>query len=234
MTQLLQSLLNLQSLDDALVEMKRKKEYIPIRILTFEKELESARNILDTNKKRLQEAVRAQRKVEKEFEESVEQLKKKQLRQFEVKTNEEYKAVLKEIEYTQEAHSQTEDQILRLLEEIEKLEKEVHQQGKEVDAMAAGVLEEKQRLKAEAVHVDQEHERVFQERTLLSSHLQKEALAEYEKIRKYRSGLAVVVVHSEICPGCHMAIPFQTINEVLQTGEIRNCPFCTRILYCEN
>ena len=75
MTQLLQSLLNLQSLDDALVEMKRKKEDIPIRILTFEKELQSAGHTLDTNKKRLQEAVRAQRKVEKELEESVEQLK---------------------------------------------------------------------------------------------------------------------------------------------------------------
>jgi hypothetical protein len=234
LSQLLQSLLNLQRLDDALLDMERVKEEIPIRILAFEKELEEAENKLETDKKRLQEATRTQRRIEKELEEGQEQLKKKQSRRFEVKTNDEYRAILKEIEYTQQAHSQMEDQILRLFEENEALEKEVRRQEKEVERLSAGLRLEKERSRNETVNVTQEHQRVSQERTVVSNLIHQEVLAEYEKLRKRRSGLAVVVVHSDICPGCHMAIPFQTINEVLQTGEIRHCPYCRRILFCEN
>jgi predicted nucleic acid-binding Zn-ribbon protein len=127
-----------------------------------------------------------------------------------------------------------EDQILRLFEENEALEKEVRRQEKEVERLSAGLRLEKERSRNETVNVTQEHLRVSQERTVVSNLIHQEVLAEYEKLRKRRSGLAVVVVHSDICPGCHMAIPFQTINEVLQTGEIRHCPYCRRILFCGN
>ncbi len=234
MSQLLQSLLDLQRLDDTLQEMKKRRKEIPARIQACEKELESARNRLEEMRRRHQETVRNQRRLEKELEESVEQLRKKQSRKFEVKTNEEYRAILKEIEFTQQTHSEMEDAILRLLDEIESLEREIRDQVEEVKRIEIRVQEEKARLEEESNLVEREHELVCRQRSAVCSLLQKEILAEYETLRARRAGLAVVVLRSEICPGCHMAIPFQTINEVLQTGEIRHCPYCRRILYCEH
>lgn len=234
MSQLLQSLLDLQRLDDTLQEMKKRKQEIPARLQACEKELESARTRLEEVRRRHQEAVRNQRRLEKELEESMEQLRKKQSRTFEVKTNEEYRAILKEIEFTRQTHSEMEDAILRLLDEIESLEREIRNQGEEVKRIETRVQEEKARLEEESNLVEREHEQVFRQRSALCSLLQKEIVAEYETLRARRAGLAVVVLRSEICPGCHMAIPFQTINEVLQTGEIRHCPYCRRILYCEH
>lgn len=234
MSQLLQSLLHLQRLDDTLQEMKKRRQEIPARIRACEKELETARSRLEELRKRHQETLRNQRRLEKELEESMEQLRKKQSRKFEVKTNEEYRAILKEIEFTQQTHSEMEDAILRILEEIETLERDIRNQAEEVKRMEIRVQEEKARLEEESNVVEREHEEVFQQRSTVCALLQKEIVAEYEKLRARRSGLAVVVLENEICPGCHMAIPFQTINEVLQTGEIRHCPYCRRILYCKN
>lgn len=234
MSQLLQSLLDLQRLDDALQEMKKRRKEIPARIQACEKELESARSRLEELRRRHQETIRNQRRLEKELEESVEQLRKKQSRKFEVKTNEEYRAILKEIEFTQQTHSEMEDAILRLLEEVESLEREIRNQAEEVKRMEVRVQEEKVRLKEESSLVEREHEQIFQQRSAVCALLQKEIVTEYETLRARRAGLAVVVLRSEVCTGCHMAIPFQTINEVLQTGEIRHCPHCRRILYCEH
>lgn len=233
MSQLLESLLHLQRLDDTLQEMKKRKKEIPAQMRACEQELESARNRLEDLRKHHQETVRKQRRLEKELEESMEQLRKKQSRKFEVKTNEEYRAILKEIEFTQQTHAEMEDTILRLLEEIDSLESEIRIQAEEVKRLEARVLDEKARLEEESTLVEREHEEVFQQRNAVCALLQKEIVAEYEKLRTRRAGLAVVVLKSEICPGCHMAIPYQTINEVLQTGEIRHCPYCRRILYCE-
>ncbi|MEW6441526.1 MAG: C4-type zinc ribbon domain-containing protein [bacterium] len=234
MSQLLESLLSLQKLDDALVEMERKKEELPARIVAAERELESARSALEANKKALSETQREQRRLEKDLEEGVEQLRKKQARKFEVKTNDEFRAILKEIEFTQQAHSAMEDQILRLIERVESLEKEVARQEKEVEALTHKVRLENKRLEEAVVQVDRDHIKARQERGSLSKLIKEEILRDYETIRRRRSGLAVVVLHSEVCPGCHMAIPFQTLNEVVQTGEIRHCPHCRRILYYEN
>lgn len=233
MSRLLESLLHLQRLDDTLQEMKKRKKEIPVQMRACEQELESARNRLEDLRKHHQETVRKQRRLEKELEESMEQLRKKQSRKFEVKTNEEYRAILKEIEFTQQTHAEMEDTILRLLEEIDSLEREIRIQAEEVKRLEARVLDEKARLEEESTLVEREHEEVFQQRNAVCALLQKEIVAEYEKLRTRRAGLAVVVLKSEICPGCHMAIPYQTINEVLQTGEIRHCPYCRRILYCE-
>jgi len=234
LSQLLESLLHLQRLDDTLQEMRKRKQEIPAQMRAFEQELESARNRLEDLRKRHQEAVRSQKRLEKELEESMEQLRKKQSRKFEVKTNEEYRAILKEIEFTQQTHSEMEDAILRLLEEIDSLERQIRTQAEEVKRLEARVKDEKARLEQESDLVEREHEEVFQQRKAVCALLQKEIVAEYEKLRTRRAGLAVVVLKSEICPGCHMAIPYQTINEVLQTGEIRHCPYCRRILYCES
>jgi len=234
LSQLLESLLHLQRLDDTLQEMRKRKQEIPAQMRAFEQELESARNRLEDLRKRHQEAVRSQKRLEKELEESMEQLRKKQSRKFEVKTNEEYRAILKEIEFTQQTHSEMEDAILRLLEEIDSLERQIRTQAEEVKRLEARVKDDKARLEQESDLVEREHEEVFQQRKAVCALLQKEIVAEYEKLRTRRAGLAVVVLKSEICPGCHMAIPYQTINEVLQTGEIRHCPYCRRILYCES
>jgi hypothetical protein len=226
-------LLSLQQLDDRLSAFGKKKKEIPERIQSMERALEEEKKRLEDYKARLKESALKQRQLEKKLQESAEERKKKQKKLLEVKTNEEYKALLKEIEYAKQGDSATEDEILVLLEEIDALEKGLKEQERSTRENEDKLREETRRLEREAVEVDKEHQILQGERKRVASELDPAVLEEYELLRSRRAGQAVVTVRKEVCPGCHMHVPPQTINEVLQTGEIRHCPFCRRILYCE-
>jgi hypothetical protein len=229
----LQMLLSLQKLDNKLSAFRQRKKEIPERIEAMEHAFEEEKKRLEEHKQQLKEAALKQRQLEKRLLESAEERKKKQKRLLEVKTNEEYKALLKEIDYARESDSATEDEILALLEEVDTLEKTLAEEERSIRQRESSLREEKRRLEREAAEVDRENEILQGERKRVAAELDPAVLEDYEKIRSRRAGQAVVTVHNEVCPGCHMHVPPQTINEVLQTGEIRHCPFCLRILYCE-
>jgi predicted nucleic acid-binding Zn-ribbon protein len=213
---LLQMLLSLQQLDDKLSAIGQKKREIPERIQVMEQTFEEEKKQLEEHRQRLKE-----------------ERKNKQKRLLEVKTNEEYKALLKEIEYAKQADSETEDEILVLFEEIDSLEKTLQEKEESTRENEEKLIGEKQRLEREIPEIDKEYQFLQHERKTVCAELDPDVLDDYEKIRARRAGQAVVKVRKEVCPGCHMQVPPQTINEVLQTGEIRHCQYCRRILYCE-
>ena len=230
---LLPMLLSLQKLDDQLSAFGQKRQEIPERIQALKEAFEEEKRQLEEHQQRLKDASLRQRQLEKQLQESAEEQKNKQKKLLEVKTNEEYKALLKEIEYAKEADSATEDDILTLFEEIDTLEKKLKEKEKSAQESEGDLERETLRLEREVVEVDKEHQILQGERKKVAAELDPGVLDDYEKIRSRRAGQAVVTVSKEVCPGCHMQVPPQTINEVLQTGEIRHCPFCRRILYCE-
>jgi predicted nucleic acid-binding Zn-ribbon protein len=230
---LLQVLLALQQIDDKLSAIGQKKKEIPERLRGMEQALLDEKQGLEEHRQRLKEAHLRQRTLEKQLQASAEERKNKQKRLLEVKTNEEYKALLKEIDYAKQADSAAEDQILALLEEIDSIEKAMKESEKSAREQEIKFQEEKKRLEGEVVEIDREQNFLKRERERICRELDPEVLKDYEKIRARRSGQAVVVIRDEVCPGCHMQVPPQTINEVLQTGEIRHCQYCRRILYCE-
>jgi predicted nucleic acid-binding Zn-ribbon protein len=230
---LLPMLLSLQKLDDKLSDFGRKKHEIPKQIQAMQHAFEEEKGQLEDHRQSLKDASLKQRQLEKKLQESAEERKKKQKKLLEVKTNAEYKALLKEIEYAKQADSATEDEILVVLEGIDTLEKTIKEKEKSIRERESNLKEETLRLEREVVEVDKEHRILQSERNKVAAELDPAVLGDYEKIRSKRAGRAVVMVRKEVCPGCHMQVPPQTINEVLQTGEIRHCQYCRRILYCE-
>jgi predicted nucleic acid-binding Zn-ribbon protein len=230
---LLPMLLSLQKLDDKLSAFGRKKQEIPELVQAMKHAFEEEKKQLEDDQQRLKETSLDQRQLEKKLQESAEERKRKQNKLLEVKTNAEYKALLKEIEYAKQADSATEEGILVVFEEIDTLEETLKEKEKSIRDSERKLKEEILRLEREGVEVDKEHQILEGERKKVAAELNPAVLGDYEKLRLKRAGQAVVTVQKEVCPGCHMKVPPQTINEVLQTGEIRHCQYCRRILYCE-
>ena len=230
---LLPMLLSLQQLDDKLSSFSQKKQEIPERIQAMKLAFEGEKKQLEDDQQGLKEAFLKQRQLEKQLQESAEERKNKQKKLLEVKTNAEYKALLKEVEYAKQADSATEDDILVVLEEIDALEQKIKEKEKSIRESESKLKQETLNLEREGVEVDKENQILQGERKKVAAELDPAVLRDYEKIRSKRAGQAVVTVQKEVCPGCHMQVPPQTINEVLQTGEIRHCQYCRRILYCE-
>lgn len=225
----LETLCEMQKLDTQLIEHERKRAQAPKRLAEIEHDLQNAKDKVVKEKEIIEELDKERRRKEKELDSEKERIKKVQSKLYEIKTNKEYQAVLKETEAAQAANDKTEEEVILLLERIEELRKDydasvayVKKRDKEVDA-------EKKELEKEMVSVESVVTALRKERDKLVSRVSGEAKARYKVLMEKRSGLAVVNVKNGVCLGCYMNIPPQLFLEVTRNARLITCPSCNRI-----
>jgi uncharacterized protein len=148
-----------------------------------------------------------------------------------VKTNQEYHAVQKEIEFAQTEMKAAEDQVLeRMLEAddvtaaIKRAESELAAEQKKVDAARKAMAAESAELKATL-------ERVAAERTEVVRSLTPQVLSTFELVSSRRNGIAVAEARDGICTICHVRMRPQVFNTVRRNEQIVQCDSCNRFLY---
>ena len=158
-------------------------------------------------------------------------LKKSQERLSQVKNNREYDALQEEIDVHREKISESETEILRIMDSLDQLKKEL-------EAKKADFKELKQKNEEEIERLDQvlksiEEKRLLQEeeRKKIVVRIDKNLFNTYERIRKgYKNGVAVAKVKRDACGGCFQKIPPQQISEIKKNERIIRCETCGRIL----
>jgi predicted nucleic acid-binding Zn-ribbon protein len=225
----LETLCEMQKLDTQLIQHERKRAQAPKRLAEIEQDLEKAKDKVAKEKEIIEELDKERRRKEKELDTEKERIKKVQSKLYEIKTNKEYQAVLKETEAAQAANDKTEEEIILLLERIEELRKDhdtslayAKKRDKEVEA-------EKKELEKEMSSVESVVNKLKKERDALLSKVSGEAKARYKVLMEKRSGLAVVNVKNGVCLGCYMNIPPQLFIEVTKNARLITCPSCNRI-----
>ena len=227
----LETLCEMQKLDTRLIEHERKRAQAPKRLAEIEEDLQKAKDKMAKEKEIIEELDKERRRKETELDSEKERIKKVQSKLYEIKTNKEYQAVLKETEAAQAANDKTEEETILLLERIEELRKDyessvayVKKRDKEIDA-------EKKELEKEMSSLDSVVKKLKKERDALLSRVGGEAKARYKVLMEKRSGVAVVNVKNGICLGCYMNIPPQLFIEVTRNVRLITCPSCNRIFY---
>ena len=182
-------------------------------------------------KERLAENQNARRSIEKDLAVHQGRLSKFRDQLMSVKTNVEYQAMQKEIEFAQKEIKGLEDTILeRMLEGddltagLKKAEGELAVEQKAVDA-------EKRTLTAELAQLRTTAERLTAERKTLVSSLDPKVFAIFESVSRRRHGIAMAQARDGICTICHVRMRPQVFNTVLRNEEILQCDHCNRIFY---
>jgi len=151
----------------------------------------------------------------------------------EIQTQKEYVAVLKEIDTAKKSNKEIEEQVLAKKEEIATLEGDLQ----EKDSELAAIQEKATARGAELQQLLDESETILLKRTQTRESVAKELpttlLRKYHTLFKRRGGLALALASNGACLGCHMQLPPQQFNRLLQVSEIQTCPHCNRILYVE-
>ena len=225
----LRTLSEMQKLDTQLMEHERKRAQAPKRLAELEQELLKTKDKIAREKEIIEELDKERRKKEKELDVEKERIKKVQSKLYEIKTNKEYQAVLKETESAQAANDKTEEEIILVLERIEELRKDyeaatayLKKRDKEVEA-------EKKELDKEMGSLDSIVADLKKQRDALLKTLSGDAKARYKTLIEKRSGLAVVNVRNGVCLGCYMNIPPQLFIQVTKNAQLITCPSCNRI-----
>jgi uncharacterized protein len=229
----LQLLWRLQTLERQIEEAQKEKESYPLMLQRLEDLLRAQEEKKEEEKRRIEELERKRIKLEGELEMESERTKRSQLKLLEIKTNKEYQALLKEIDVGKEHNSLREEEIIGMLDEIDRLKADyasmvetAHQERKKIE-------EEQAKIREQMVLVEQHITQWHHNREQIVSELDPELLKRYTILKERRSGIAVVLVRNEGCQGCYVNIPPQLYNEVQMNKEIIVCPNCQRILYWE-
>jgi predicted nucleic acid-binding Zn-ribbon protein len=227
----LERVIALQQLDSAAHAAQRRLAEEAERLKAFDSRIESARAAVATAKERLADNQNARRAIEKDMAVHQSRLSKFRDQLMSVKTNVEYQAMQKEIEFAQGEVKKLEDGILeRMLEaddltsELKKAEAELASEQKAVDADRKAQAAELDALKTSL-------DRITRERAELVASLDRQVLALFEMVSKRRNGVAVAEARGGICTICHVRLRPQVFNTVRRNEQIIQCDHCNRILY---
>jgi predicted nucleic acid-binding Zn-ribbon protein len=228
----MKDLLELQSLD---VKIERRR--------SLEREIPKQKSKFDLQKKRLAEELAAceqrtknlqleQKTCESEIQQKQEQIKKYEGQLNNVRKNEEYTALLHEMDILRKQIAVKEERIISILVELDEARQRLEEDKKRIGAESARIAEECAKIDAELAEAVKEREALEQQRKPLAERLDGATLRKYERIRQaHKGGRAVVPMETDSCGGCHMTLRPQIVNEILAGEKMHTCSQCGRILY---
>jgi hypothetical protein len=225
----LTQLLELQRLDDDLASFEKEHEGLPERRVSVETRRSDAATRNEQAKEQLTTAEVAMRTAEAGLQDSEALLVKLESQQNQVKTNDAYSALLREIEQAKNEISDRETAILEAMDGIETANAVLSEAASAHGTAVSELDRENKEIDAREVElrglIDGHRER----RTQVGPSVAEELLRIYERISKRRTP-AVVVVTNELCGGCRVGIPAQDFIEILRGEKVVTCGNCTRIL----
>ncbi|MCX8065109.1 MAG: C4-type zinc ribbon domain-containing protein [Candidatus Hydrogenedentes bacterium] len=230
----IRSLLKLQEVDLRIEELKAKEEVIPKqkeRLLLQEKKLEQEIEEHEKNYKRLQ---LAQREKEKEIAYLQEQVKRLDSQLMSVKKNEEYRAMLKEIEDVKKQIGLKEEELINIMYQIDEANLFFLESKKRIEQEIKSLKEQAGEIDKELEEIKREREEWESKRNTIVNTVEPEFIERYERIRKrVKVGPVVVALEpsKDICTGCYMKQLPQVVNEIIGWEKIHTCRHCGRILY---
>jgi len=160
-------------------------------------------------------------------------IKKLQTQLYQMKTNKEYTAMQQEIERAKADKSAVEDDIIKLLDEIDVNSKEIAREKEALKIEEDKMMKEKTSFSAAGKEKEVKVSALKEARKALAEKVDKTMLAKYDRILKSKNGLAMASVKGDACQGCFRVMPPQVINEVKMRQELIFCGNCARILYIE-
>lgn len=225
------NLVLLQKLDTEIDTYKRVEEEGPQRIAQLDAELEAAEEKVRQAKALEQEYAKQHRELERELAETEEKLKSNQARQLQVKTNEEYRALLKENEYLRKSNTAREDEILTLMDRLEKAKAENQELEGWIEQERTRIGQEKAAIEKEIEASRLSLDDLYQKRDALAKDIPHRSISLYKRMYSGRNGRAVASIVDGVCAECHMQIPPQQFNELQRNESLMTCPNCQRIIF---
>ena len=225
-----QKLIELQQADREILRLKEEIAALPKRVGTIEAKLAGTKAVLEKAKAAIKTDEAARRKYETAIQDLQQKISRYRDQSLEVKTNEQYKALLHEIQFAEQDIRINEDKILELMVNADSREKDVKAAERELKEETAEIEKEK----AEARQRTAEDEKQLTEwngkRDGLRAGVDTDLLRHYDRVSKYR-GTGISEARDHKCLACQVMLRPQTYNEVRAAKEVVFCDSCQRILY---
>ena len=223
-------LLELQAADKEIRKLRDEVAALPKRVAVIEQKLAGTKAHLE----KVRTAAKADEANRKKFEANIKDLQGKiskyRDQSLDVKTNDQYKALLHEIQFAEQEIRLNEDRILEVMVNVDAREKDVKAAEAELKAETAEIETEKEDARKVTAEDQTKLAEWNAKRDALRHEISEDTLRQYDRVAKFRgSGLAEV--REQKCMGCQVMLRPQTYNEVKNGEKIMVCESCQRIVY---
>ena len=227
----MRKLIELQQLDNTISELKQRELEIPRQKET----LGIQRKRLEAELKESEERVKRLRSEQKDCEGDTD-LKNTQIAKYEtqllsVKKNEEYKALLHEIDLLKKQIGLKDERIIAIMMEIDEAQLKFAEDKKRIQAEISKLDEECARIDAELAQAMANRKDHEGRRQPLAASVAPALLSRYERVRKVKTPAVVPLRDEQSCGGCFMTVRAQVVNEIMAHREYQTCQQCGRLLY---
>src|SRR6266850_3949252 len=186
----LEHLIELQNLETAIEESRRRIEAYPQRVADADARLAHAKAAVDEAKQRLKASQEARREREKEAATYQSRLSKFKDQLSAVKTNREYQAMQLEIETAQKDLGVVEERVLERMMEADALTADIKKAEQALAALQKEVDAEKKALAEELTIVEVTLKEATEKRGIRVASLPSPLVALFEQVARARKGVA--------------------------------------------
>ena len=225
-------IINLLALQTA--DLRTKKMHSRLREIPKEKQeitnsLSSEKDKVESAKEKLLEIEKEIRKIESKVDGVREKIKSFQSKSVMVKKNEEYKALLSEIETCKVTIGGFENKQIELLDKLEENKKTLNKAQNAYEHMSTEADENIEELDELAESLKTEIDKMLSARKMLIKKVEPSTFSMYSRLIK-KSGEPLSRIHNNTCGNCHLKLTPQTLNDA-KKGMISTCDSCGHLIY---
>jgi hypothetical protein len=227
----LKNVIELQQADLKLAELTKQIESLPAQIQSLQSRLDEFIHDQEERKRRLAANQHERKELDGEIKVIQEKIARHKDQLYQVKTNEQFRAMTKEIEGEEAKVRVIEDEILEKMLDAEEIQKHIHEAAARLEGEKALVAAEIARLELEQKADDDERGKLQGRRHQIQDGLSESTRNLYQRIRQARRGMAVAEVREGLCTACNVLLRPQVYNEVRTNEVLLTCENCGRIIY---
>ena len=221
---------DLKNLDDEMIRYRRALSKIPKDLSQLEGALNLRKEAFESSKEQFETAEKSLKRAEQDLKSFEDKIIKAEAKLMECKTNEEYKAAQKEISNQKNETGGLEEDILKLLSQMEGKKEKLAEDEKEFRSYEEGFKADEKQLMAEKAKLEALLSDATEKQNALKAQLVSDIRNRYE--RTLRGGIEdpIANIDNSRCRGCNVKVRPQLFNQVISRKEICRCPNCNRIL----
>lgn len=231
MSETIAVLKRLQSINSKIRQLRKDKEYRRMDVEEKQRQIQQEKTTLAEKQKEIKSLHKTIDIKELDLKTKEAEIAKFRVQLNIIKTNKEYNALLSEIRGREADKSNVEDEILKMLSELELLDGEAKELVKKIDEEGKQLNEYLRTMETEITSFDKEIEALQKDEKEFYALIDEDALYHYRRLVNHKDGIAVAGVSNRACLGCNMGLTSQTINLLMGRDKLVFCQNCGRILY---
>ncbi|HYX54111.1 MAG TPA: C4-type zinc ribbon domain-containing protein [Candidatus Limnocylindrales bacterium] len=226
----LHNLIELEKVDREIARLTDEIAALPRRVAEIEGKLADDKAAVEKARQAIKNNEANRRKYESDIQACQQKIVKYRGQSSSVKTNDEYRALMHEVEFAEKEISGCEDKILELMISLENDEKKLKAAEADLKAESVAVEKEKEEARKRTATDEDQLKTLNAQRTQLRGTVGDSALAHYDRVLRQRK-TAIAEAREQKCQTCFVMVRPQTWEELKTNEQIITCSSCGRILY---